>query len=65
MYLNALGLLLRVYVRGELDVFGNRLKVLADCVADQVSIPSIFFPLKNFSKLFLRKNLKSFQSQIL
>ncbi|KAH9709301.1 tetratricopeptide repeat protein 38 [Citrus sinensis] len=35
VYLNALGLLLRVYVRGELDVFGNRLKVLADCVADQ------------------------------
>ncbi|KAH9709305.1 tetratricopeptide repeat protein 38 [Citrus sinensis] len=37
VYLNALGLLLRVYVRGELDVFGNRLKVLADCVADQAN----------------------------
>ncbi|XP_006483271.1 uncharacterized protein LOC102622285 isoform X2 [Citrus sinensis] len=37
VYLNALGLLLRVYVRGELDVFGNRLKVLADCVADQLA----------------------------
>ncbi|KAL9421323.1 hypothetical protein AB3S75_038818 [Citrus x aurantiifolia] len=37
VYLNALGFLLRVYVRGELDVFGNRLKVLADCVAEQAN----------------------------
>ncbi|KAK1552153.1 hypothetical protein Q3G72_011307 [Acer saccharum] len=35
VYLNALGLLLRVYVRGELDVFEDRLKIIADCVKDQ------------------------------
>ncbi|KAJ4711237.1 Tetratricopeptide repeat 38 [Melia azedarach] len=37
VYLNALGLLLRVYVRGELDVFGDRLKILAGCVTDQAN----------------------------
>ncbi|KAF5746666.1 Tetratricopeptide repeat (TPR)-like superfamily protein isoform 1 [Tripterygium wilfordii] len=37
VYLNALGLLLRVYVRGELRIFGNRMKVLSDCVSDQVN----------------------------
>ncbi|XVF44139.1 hypothetical protein PTKIN_Ptkin02bG0096900 [Pterospermum kingtungense] len=35
VYLNALGLLLRVYVRGELDVFENRLKILAARVTDE------------------------------
>ncbi|GAV67472.1 Phage_C domain-containing protein [Cephalotus follicularis] len=35
VYLNALGLLLRVYVRGENHIFGDRLKILADLVADQ------------------------------
>ncbi|TXG56430.1 hypothetical protein EZV62_017743 [Acer yangbiense] len=37
VYLNALGLLLRVYVRGELDVFEDRLKIIADCVKDQAN----------------------------
>lgn len=37
MYLNALGLLLRVYLRGELDIFEDRLKTLASCITDQVS----------------------------
>lgn len=37
VYLNALGLLLRVYLRGELDIFEDRLKILASCITDQVS----------------------------
>jgi hypothetical protein len=37
VYLNALGLLLRVYLRGELDIFDDRLKTLASCITDQVS----------------------------
>ncbi|XVE84929.1 hypothetical protein DITRI_Ditri17bG0051300 [Diplodiscus trichospermus] len=37
VYLNALGLLLRVYVRGELDVFEDRLKILAACLTDQAN----------------------------
>ncbi|KAF3431388.1 hypothetical protein FNV43_RR26119 [Rhamnella rubrinervis] len=35
VYLNALGLLLRVYVRGEFDVFEDRLKILASHLTDQ------------------------------
>ncbi|KAE8023353.1 hypothetical protein FH972_009061 [Carpinus fangiana] len=35
VYLNALGLLLRLYVRGEIDAFGDRLKIIAGCVTDQ------------------------------
>ncbi|KAF6174530.1 hypothetical protein GIB67_004724 [Kingdonia uniflora] len=35
VYLNALALLLRVYVRGQIRLFDDRLKVLAECVADQ------------------------------
>ncbi|XP_022735058.1 uncharacterized protein LOC111288436 [Durio zibethinus] len=37
VYVNALGLLLRVDVRGELDVFEDRLKILAACLTDQAS----------------------------
>ncbi|XP_057949196.1 uncharacterized protein LOC131144514 [Malania oleifera] len=37
VYLNALGLLLRVSVRGEIDVFEDRLKVLAGCLTDQAT----------------------------
>ncbi|XWS34929.1 hypothetical protein CRYUN_Cryun21dG0079600 [Craigia yunnanensis] len=37
VYLNALGLLLRVYVRGELVVFEDRLKILAACLTDQAN----------------------------
>ena len=37
VYLNALGLLLRVYLRGELDIFEDRLETLASCITDQVS----------------------------
>ncbi|XP_050237423.1 uncharacterized protein LOC126687093 isoform X2 [Mercurialis annua] len=37
VYLNALGLSLRVYVRDELDVFGDRLKVLAGRVKDEAN----------------------------
>lgn len=36
VYLNALGLLLRVHVRGRLDVFEDHLKVLAERVTDKV-----------------------------
>ncbi|KAL0385676.1 UNVERIFIED_CONTAM: hypothetical protein Sradi_2961900 [Sesamum radiatum] len=36
VYLNAIGLLLRVYIRGGLDVFGDRLKNLANCLADEI-----------------------------
>ncbi|XAR64960.1 hypothetical protein NMG60_11008869 [Bertholletia excelsa] len=39
VYVNALGLLLRVYVRGESDSFGNRLKILADRLTD----PSLWY----------------------
>lgn len=35
VYLNAAGLLLRVYVRGQIKCFETRLKVLAKCLADQ------------------------------
>ncbi|XP_073295131.1 uncharacterized protein [Primulina huaijiensis] len=35
VYLNAVGLLLRVYVRGELDAFGDRLWVLASNLTNQ------------------------------
>ncbi|KAL9149420.1 hypothetical protein ABFS82_12G108900 [Erythranthe guttata] len=35
VYLNAIGLLLRVYIRGGHDIFGDRLKKLADCLTDQ------------------------------
>ncbi|CAM8884388.1 unnamed protein product [Rhodiola kirilowii] len=35
VYLNALGLLLRVYVRGEIYVFRDRLKIISDCVKDK------------------------------
>nr|XP_009761262.1 PREDICTED: uncharacterized protein LOC104213455 isoform X4 [Nicotiana sylvestris] len=34
VYLNAVGLLLRVYVRGGINVFGDRLKILADCLTN-------------------------------
>lgn len=37
VYLNAVGLLLRVYLRGGINVFGDRLKILADCLTDKVS----------------------------
>ncbi|KAF2302432.1 hypothetical protein GH714_036314 [Hevea brasiliensis] len=37
VYLNALGLLLRVYVRDTLDVFEDRMKVLADRVKDEAN----------------------------
>ncbi|KAI3467416.1 hypothetical protein Pfo_024079 [Paulownia fortunei] len=35
VYLNAIGLLLRVYIRGGQDVFEDRLKNLANCLTDQ------------------------------
>ncbi|XP_062111736.1 uncharacterized protein LOC133823146 [Humulus lupulus] len=35
VYLNAVGLLLRVHVRGEIDVFRDHLKSLASCLTDQ------------------------------
>ncbi|KAK8522461.1 hypothetical protein V6N13_115428 [Hibiscus sabdariffa] len=37
VYINALGLLLRVYVRGKLDVFEDRLKILAASLTDQAN----------------------------
>ncbi|RDX73424.1 Tetratricopeptide repeat protein 38, partial [Mucuna pruriens] len=37
VYLNAAGLLLRLYVRGELDIFGNRLKLLAELLTNEAS----------------------------
>lgn len=37
VYLNALGLLLRLYVRGETSVLEDRLKVIVGCVADQTT----------------------------
>lgn len=40
--MNALGLLLRMYVRGELDLLGDRLKIITDCVKDQVSSNQTF-----------------------
>ncbi|KAL2510192.1 Tetratricopeptide repeat (TPR)-like superfamily protein [Forsythia ovata] len=35
VYVNAVGLLLRVYVHGGLDVFEDRLKILANCLKDR------------------------------
>ncbi|XAR64959.1 hypothetical protein NMG60_11008868 [Bertholletia excelsa] len=49
VYLNALGLLLRVYVRGELDFFGDRLKILADHLTD----PSLWYLEWHFDILIL------------
>ncbi|AES96463.2 putative tetratricopeptide repeat protein [Medicago truncatula] len=40
VYLNAVALLLRLCVRDELEFFGDRLKMLADRLADQVSYDS-------------------------
>ncbi|KAJ7953731.1 tetratricopeptide repeat protein 38 [Quillaja saponaria] len=37
VYLNAAGLLLQVFVRGEIDAFGDRLKILASCLTDQAN----------------------------
>lgn len=37
VYLNAVGLLLRVHVHGGLDMFEDRLKILAICLKDRVS----------------------------
>lgn len=37
VYLNALGLLLRLYVRGEIDAFEDRLKILAVCLTNQAN----------------------------
>ncbi|KAL8035659.1 hypothetical protein ABFX02_12G111800 [Erythranthe guttata] len=37
VYLNAIGLLLRVYIRDGHDIFGDRLKKLADCLTDQLA----------------------------
>ncbi|KAL5553986.1 hypothetical protein UlMin_041387 [Ulmus minor] len=37
VYLNALALLLRVYVRGEIDLFKDRLNIVTSCVADQAN----------------------------
>ncbi|CAN4116228.1 unnamed protein product [Withania somnifera] len=42
VYLNALGLLLRIYVRGGINVFENRLKILADRLTDKVSSEALF-----------------------
>ncbi|XP_019238541.1 PREDICTED: tetratricopeptide repeat protein 38 isoform X2 [Nicotiana attenuata] len=42
VYLNAVGLLLRVYVRGGINVFGDRLKILADCLTNKVSSEALF-----------------------
>ncbi|XP_026409780.1 tetratricopeptide repeat protein 38-like isoform X2 [Papaver somniferum] len=35
VYLNAIGLLMRVYVRGHVISMGHRLKILVDCLTDQ------------------------------
>ncbi|KAK7407322.1 hypothetical protein VNO78_09139 [Psophocarpus tetragonolobus] len=35
VYLNAAGLLLRLYIRGELDIISDRLKLLAECLTNQ------------------------------
>ncbi|KAL0004016.1 hypothetical protein SO802_011577 [Lithocarpus litseifolius] len=37
VYLNAVGLLLRLYVRGEIDPAGDRLKILAGCLTDEAN----------------------------
>lgn len=37
VYLNAAGLLLRLNVRGELDIVGDRLKMLAECLTNQAN----------------------------
>ncbi|KAJ1423568.1 Tetratricopeptide-like helical domain superfamily [Sesbania bispinosa] len=37
VYLNAVALLLRLCVRDELDVFGDRFNMLADCLTDQAN----------------------------
>ncbi|KAL2666905.1 hypothetical protein AAZV13_01G037500 [Glycine max] len=35
VYLNAAALLLQLYVRGELDIVGDRLKILSECLTNQ------------------------------
>ncbi|CAL0331476.1 unnamed protein product [Lupinus luteus] len=37
VYLNAVGLFLRLCVHGQLDIFGDRLKILAECLIDQAN----------------------------
>ncbi|GAA0184693.1 hypothetical protein LIER_31981 [Lithospermum erythrorhizon] len=36
VYLNAIGLLLRIYVRGEIESFEDQFKVLAKCLTDEI-----------------------------
>lgn len=50
VYLNALGLLLRLHIRGEISLFEDRLKNLAELLTDKVSkVPS--FLLRSFNIL--------------
>ncbi|KAK9107809.1 hypothetical protein Syun_023820 [Stephania yunnanensis] len=52
VYLNALALLVRVYVRGPMDAFGERLKILADCVMDQLAEVMFEYGRGNFDSAF-------------
>lgn len=53
--MNALGLLLRVYLRGEINVFGDRLKILAGYITDQVSWDAQLFNIFSFSVFVFEK----------
>lgn len=44
VYMDALGLLLRLDTRDKLDEFLDRLKILANCLTDEVNNPSICLP---------------------
>lgn len=44
VYMDALGLLLRLDTRDKLDEFLDRLKILANCLTDQVSSNSSVLP---------------------
>lgn len=53
--MNALGLLLRVYLRGEINVFGDRLKILAGYITDQVSWDAQLFNIFSLSVFVFEK----------
>lgn len=62
VYMDALGLLLRLDTRDELDEFLDRLKILANCLTDQVNWFICLFPLHSYA-LLLNNDLCNFGFQ--
>lgn len=65
MYLNALGLFLRVHVRGQMDAFEDRLQTLARRLTDRVSYIKIPFWIQSLHKICCIKGPNIFGIKIL